>query len=89
MADTMKSCLFCMVIDFKGGEIKVIKIELRCDIWVNFPLGSVQSCAVFWKRIGTIDFEKLNRRNRDSVIAILHNAIFLAAYRSALYKLSP
>ena len=51
--------------------------ELCRDIWLNFALGTAQSCAVYMVMY------------RDSVIVLLHNAKLQAASHCCLYKFSP
>ena len=45
-------------ISLPEAEIQVIKVELCCDIWLNFTLVTVQSCAVYMEMY------------RDSVIVL-------------------
>ena len=59
------------------AETQVIKVELRCYIWQNFTLVTIQSCAVNMEMY------------RDSVIALLHNAKSQAASHCCQYKLGP
>ena len=59
------------------AEIQVIKVELCCDIWLNFALVTVHSCAVGLEMY------------QDSVIALLHSANFKAASHCCLYKFTP
>ena len=49
------------------AETQVIKEELCRDIWLNFALVTVQSCAVYIEMY------------RDSVIGLLHNSKLQAA----------
>ena len=64
-------------ISLPEAETQVIKVELRRDIWLNFALVTVQSCAVYMEM------------QRDSVIVQLHNAKMQAASHCCLYKFSP
>ena len=64
-------------ISLPDAETQVNKVELRCDIWLNFALVTVQSCAVYMEMY------------RDSVIVLLHNAKLQAAAHCCLYKFSP
>ena len=50
------------------AEIQVIKAELCPDIWLNFALVTVQSCAVYMEMY------------RDSAIVLLHNAKLQPAF---------
>ena len=59
------------------SRIQVIKLELCSDIWLNFALVTVHSCAVGIEMY------------QDSVIALLHNANFQAASHCCLYKFTP
>ena len=43
-------------ISLPEAEIQVIKVELCCDIWLNFALVTFRSCAFIWKCIGTLSF---------------------------------
>ena len=58
-------------------ETQVIKVELCHDIWLNFALVTVKSCAVYMEM------------QRDSVIVLLHNAKLQATSHCCLYKFSP
>ena len=59
------------------AEIQAIIVELGCEIWINFALVAVQSCAVYMEMY------------RDSAIVLLHNANFQATSHCCPYKFSP
>ena len=70
-------------ISLPEAEIQVIKVELCCDIWLNFALVTAQSCAAYTEIIiGTLSYY------RDSVFVLLHNASLQASH-CCLYKFSP
>ena len=66
-------------ISLPEAETQVIKLELPCDIWLNFALVTVQSCAVYMEMY------------RDSVIALLRYCTtqLQAISHCCLYKFSP
>ena len=59
------------------AKTQVIKVEPRHDIWLNFPLVTVQSCAVYMEMYW------------DSVIVLLHNAKLLVVSHCCLCKVGP
>ena len=59
------------------AKTQVIKVEPRRDIWLNFPLVTVQSCAVYMEMYW------------DSVIVLLHNANCRQLPIAACAKLAP